>query len=179
MTLNKLRKKTVKKYMRENPAGPKTKDEVNQKFDKKIHKIDKLRIVDEEVFLDVDNTGIVDNSNTNKKIHKINKLRIVGEEVFLDTDNINDTDLILNNDVTNSKRLLYQLDDPALTIIFRYLPLQDKKNCRLVCSQMNTKIMLLDNNLLWKVDMITYMNSLQAQKDVVINSKMKINLILP
>ena len=63
MTLNKLRKKTVKKYMRENPAGPKTKDEVNQKFDKKIHKINKLRIVDEEVFLDVDNTGIVDNSN--------------------------------------------------------------------------------------------------------------------
>ena len=63
MTLNKLRKKTVKKYMRENPAGPKTKDEVNQKFDKKIHKINKLRIVDEEVFLDVDNTGIVENSN--------------------------------------------------------------------------------------------------------------------
>ena len=48
--------------MRENPAGPKTKDEVNQKFDKKIHKINKLRIVGEEVFLDVDNTGIVDNS---------------------------------------------------------------------------------------------------------------------
>ena len=65
MTLNKLRKKTVKKYMRENPAGPKTKDEVNQKFDKKIHKINKLRIVGEEVFLDVDNTGIVDNSNAN------------------------------------------------------------------------------------------------------------------
>merc|ERR1719233_1926519 len=81
MKLNKLRKKTVKKYMRENPAGPKTKDEVNQKFDKKIHKIDKLRIVDGEVFLDVDNTGIVDYSNTNKKIDKINKLRIVGEEV--------------------------------------------------------------------------------------------------
>ena len=64
MTLNKLRKKTVKKYMRENPAGPKTKDELNQKFDKKIHKIKKLRIVGEEVFLDVDidNTGIVDNN---------------------------------------------------------------------------------------------------------------------
>ena len=61
MTLNKLRKKTVKKYFRENPAGPKTKDELNQKFDKKIDKINKLRIVDEEVFLDVDNTGIVDN----------------------------------------------------------------------------------------------------------------------
>ena len=63
--------------MRENPAGPKTKDEVNQKFDKKIHKINKLRIVGEEVFLDVDNTGIVDNTKTNKNIHKINKLRIV------------------------------------------------------------------------------------------------------
>ena len=87
MTLNKLRKKTVKKYMRENPAGPKTKDEIKQKFDKKIHKINKLRIVGEEVFLDVDNTGIVDNTNTNKKIHKINKLRIVDEEVFLDVDN--------------------------------------------------------------------------------------------
>ena len=48
--------------MRENPAGPKTKDEVNQKFDKKIDKINKLRIVDEEVFLDVDNTGMVDMS---------------------------------------------------------------------------------------------------------------------
>ena len=147
MKLDKLRKKTVKKYMSENTKSNKTKDEIKQKFDKKICKIDNLRIV--------------------------------GEEVFLDTDSMNDTDLIYNNDVSNSKRLLYQLDDPALTIIFRYLPLQDKKNCRLVCSQMNTKIMLLDNNLLWKVDMITYMNSLQAQKDVVINSKMKINLILP
>ena len=49
--------------MRENPAGPKTKDEVNQKFDKKIYKIKKLRIVGEEVFLGIDNTGIVDNRN--------------------------------------------------------------------------------------------------------------------
>ena len=65
MTLNKLRKKTVKKYMRENPAGPKTKDELNQKFDKKICKIDKLKIVDEEVFLDIDDTGKVDNRNAN------------------------------------------------------------------------------------------------------------------
>ena len=147
MKLDKLRKKTVKKYLSENTNSNKTKDEIKQKFDKKIARIDKLRIV--------------------------------GEEVYLDTDNLNDTNLIIDNDVSNSKRLLYQLDDPALTIIFRYLPLQDKKNCRLVCSQMNTKIMLLDNNLLWKVDMITYMNSLQAQKNVVINSKMKINLILP
>ena len=48
--------------MRENPAGPKTKDELIQKFDKKINKINKLGIVGEEVFLDVDNTGIVDKS---------------------------------------------------------------------------------------------------------------------
>jgi len=77
------------------------------------------------------------------------------------------------------QRMLHQLDDPALTIIFKYLPLQDKKNCREVSSEMNTKIMLLDSNLLWRVDMMTFLNSLQSQKDVVINSKMKIHLILP
>ena len=60
MKLDKLRKKTVKKYMSENTKSNKTKDEIKQKFDKKICKIDKLRIVDEEVFLDVDNTGMVD-----------------------------------------------------------------------------------------------------------------------
>ena len=63
MKLDKLRKKTVKKYTKENTKSNKTKDEIKQKFDKKIHKINKLRIVDEEVFLDVDNTGIVDSSN--------------------------------------------------------------------------------------------------------------------
>ena len=62
MSLNKLRKKTVKKYLSENTKSNKTKDEIKQKFDKKIDKINKLRIVGEEVFLDVDNTGIVDNS---------------------------------------------------------------------------------------------------------------------
>merc|ERR1712168_291873 len=67
MTLNKLRKKTVKKYFIENPAGPKTKDEVNQKFDKKIHKIKKLRIVGEEVFLDVDNTESIDVQSSEEK----------------------------------------------------------------------------------------------------------------
>ena len=60
MKLDKLRKKTVKKYLSENTKSNKTKDEIKQKFDKKICKIDKLRIVGEEVFLDVDNTGIVD-----------------------------------------------------------------------------------------------------------------------
>ena len=48
--------------MKENSGVDKTKDELNQKFDKKIRKINKLRIVGEEVFLDVDNTGIVDKS---------------------------------------------------------------------------------------------------------------------
>ena len=55
MKLDKLRKKTVKKYMYENTKSNKTKDEIKQKFDKKIHKINKLRIVGGEVFLDTDN----------------------------------------------------------------------------------------------------------------------------
>ena len=59
MKLDKLRKKTVKKYLSENTKSNKTKDEIKQKFDKKICKIDKLKIVD------VDNTGKVDNRNAN------------------------------------------------------------------------------------------------------------------
>ena len=45
MKLDKLRKKTVKKYLSENTKSNKTKDEIKQKFDKKICKIDNLRIV--------------------------------------------------------------------------------------------------------------------------------------
>ena len=55
MKLQKLKKKTVKKYFKQNTEDNKTEDDINKKFNKKINKMKSVRIEGEEVVLVTDN----------------------------------------------------------------------------------------------------------------------------
>jgi len=79
----------------------------------------------------------------------------------------------------DTKIMLYDLDDLALISIFKHLSLQDRQNCREVCPELNSKIMMLDSNLCWRLDILSFVQFPQSDKDVILNSTMKINLVLP
>ena len=62
MKLQKLKKKTVKKYFKQNTEDNKTEDDINKKFNKKINKMKSVRIEGEEVVLvtnNLHNTGML------------------------------------------------------------------------------------------------------------------------
>ena len=62
MNLQKLKKKTVKKYFKQNTEDNKTEDDINKKFNKKINKMKSVRIEGEEVVLvteNLHNTGML------------------------------------------------------------------------------------------------------------------------
>jgi len=144
-------------------------------------------------------TKMIESTNENEKgkmesIHEydtaMTDTSIENDEKKIDTANENDTEMVVNSTDKNTEMIenhyddpapimLHDLDDLALISIFRYLSLQDRKNCREVCSNLNRKIMMLDSNLCWRLDITNYIQYSQSDKDVIINSNMKINLMLP